>query len=606
MTYPVTHQPRRRQQNRVTWVGQARSPSLRLSLIALAVIAGFALGLLALSVGPSLVSKWKESRWLRQAETALKQGNFNAADAAAKQALQINHDSLSACEILAEATEKQNRAETVVWRAEIARLRPRDTASQLNLASAALRFGQLDAARKALESVPKENRESASYHVVAGWLARAQGDEASQERHFAAALEKEPDNETYQYNLAAVRIKLPDLQKQAQARSTLERLAKSAPFRVGSLRALLNDAIQRSNLEDADRFAQELQLSPQVTFSDELLCLDFYKKLDQKKLAALLEKVKPLAAREPDDLAALMGWMNANGKSADVLRWMEKLPAQKTAGPPAAIEVADALSTKKDWARLRRWTKGGDWGESEYLRLAYQAYARQQSRQEGSESLWHDAERACEENPEREIRLARLASKWNLPAQAEQLWLRVAHDPLSRREALDSLFAIYRANNDLPNLYLTAMRLHETSPDEPLIAAEYARLSLLLDRNREEGRRVAKEAFDQSPTEPPCAVAEALFLNSEGRTADGIAILQKLPPEKLHDPRVALYLAVLLLNDGKPDAAREFIDEANSGFVFPEEKKLLEEAVQKHPLVPSPSPTPQPSSTVSPPRPLAS
>jgi hypothetical protein len=600
MTYPVTHQPRRRQQNRITWVGQARSPSFRLSLIVLAVIAGFALGLLVLSAGPKLVSKWKESRWLRQAETALKQGNFNAADDAAKQALQLNHDSLSACGILAEATEKQNRAETVVWRAEIARLRPRDTASQLNLASAALRFGQLDAARKALESVPKENRESASYHVVAGWLARAQGDEASQERHFAAALEKEPDNETYQYNLAAVRIKLPDPQKQARARATLERLAKSAPFRAGSLRALLNDAIQRSNLEAADRFAQELQLSPQVTFSDELLCMDFYKKLDQKKLAALLEKVKPLAAREPDDLAALMGWMNANGRSADVLRWMEKLPSEKTARPPAAIEVADALSMKKDWARLRRWTKSGDWGESEYLRLAYQAYARQQSRQEGSESLWHDAERACEENPEREIRLARLASKWNLPAQAEQLWLRVAHDPLSRREALDSLFAIYRANNDLPNLYLTAMRLHETSPDEPLIAAEYARLSFLLDRNREEGRRVAKEAFDQATTEPPCAVAQALFLNSEGHAADGIAILQKLPPEKLHDPRVALYLAVLLLNDGKSEAAREFIEEANSGFVFPEEKKLLEEAEQKHPVAPSPSPTPQPSPVMSP------
>jgi Tfp pilus assembly protein PilF len=608
MTYPVTHQPRRRQQHRVAWVGHARSPSFRLSLIVLAVIAGFAFGLLVLSVGPKLVSKWKESHWLKQAETALKQGNLNAADDAAKQALQINHDSLSACEILAEATEKQNRAETVGWRAQIARFRPRDTASQLNLASAALRFGQLDTARKALESVPKENRESASYHVVAGWLARAQGDEASQERHFAAALEKEPDNETYQYNLAAVRIKLPDPQKQVRARATLERLAKSAPFRAGSLRALLNDAIHRSNLEAADRFAQELQLSPQVTFSDGLLCLDFYKKLDQKKLATLLEKVKPLAAREPDDLAALMGWMNANGMSADVLRWMEKLPPEKNAHPPAAIEVADAFSAQKNWAHLRRWTKGDDWGESEYLRLAYQAYARQQSRQEGTEaeSLWHDAERACEENPEREIRLARLASKWNLPAQAEQLWLRVAHDPLSRREALDSLFAIYRANNDLPNLYLTAMRLHETSPDEPLIAAEYARLSLLLDRNRDQGRRVAKQAFDQAPTEPPCAVAQALFLNLEGRTADGIAILQKLPSEKLHDPRLALYLAVLLLNDGKPEAAREFIDEANSGFVFPEEKKLLEEAVQKHPLIPSPSTTPQPSPNPSPPRPVLS
>src|SRR5437762_5125281 len=603
MRYPVTHPPRR-QENKVARAGRTRSSPVRGSLIVLAVIAGFALGLLVLTIGPKLVSKWKESRWLRQAETALKQGNFNAADDAAKQALQINHDSLSACEILAEATEKQNRAETVVWRAQIARLRPRDTASQLNLASAALRFGQLDTARKALESVPKENRESASYHVVAGWLARAQGDEASQERHFAAALVKEPHNETYQYNLAAVRIKLPDPQRQTQARETLERLSKSAPFRAGSLRALLNDAIQRSNLEAADRFAQELQLSPQVTFSDDLLCLDFYKKLYQKKLAALLEKVKPLATRQLDDLAALMAWMNGNGMSAELLRWMEKLPPEKTANPPPAIEVAAAFTAQKNWSRLRRWTKGGNWGDSEYLRLAYQAYAKQQSRQEGidaeSASLWHDAERACEEYPEREIRLARLATKWNLPNQAEQLWLRVAHNPLSRREALDALFDIYRASNDLPNLYLTPLRLHETSPEEPLIAAEYARLSMILDRNPSEGQRVAKEAFDQAPTEPPCVVAQALSLNSQGRTADGVAVLQKLAPEKLHDARVALYLAVLLLDDGKADAAHEFIDAANSGFVFSEEKKLLQEALQKQSRSTSSTPTPSPTISPSP------
>src|SRR5437868_11732650 len=545
MTYPVTHQPRRRrQQNRVAWGGHTRSPSFRLSLILLAVIAGFALGLLVLSVGPKLVSKWKESRWLNQAATALKQGNFNAANDAARQALQIDRDSLAAYEILAEATEKQNRAETVVSRAEIARLQPRDIDSQLNLASAALRFGQLDAARKALDSVPKENRESAPYHVVAGWLARAQGDEASQERHFAAALEKEPRNETYQYNLAAVRIKSPDSQKNAQAREALEQLAQSAPFRVGSLRALLNDAIRHNDLKAADRFAQELQLSPQVTFADDLLCLDFYKKLDQKKLATLLEKVKPVAARQPEDLAALMAWMNGNGMSVEALRWMEKLPPEKAANPPPAIEVADAFAAQKNWSRLRRWTKNNNWGDSEYLRLAYQAYAKQQSLQEGADaesvSLWHDAERACEENPEHETQLARLASKWNLPSQAEQLWLRVAHNPLSRREALDALFEIYRASNDLPNLYLTAMRLHETSPEEPLIAAEYARLSIILDRNQSEGQRVAKEAFDQAPTEPPCVVAQALSLNSQARTPEGIVNLQKLPSEKLQYAGVAL------------------------------------------------------------------
>jgi len=599
MTDPAMHQLGR-QTKRTASAGQTRS--VRGGLIVLAVIAGFALGLLVLTIGPKLVNTLRESRWLRQAEANLKQGNFNGANDAAQQALQINHDSLPAYQILAEATEKQNRAETVVWRAEIARLRPRDIDSQLNLASAALRFGQLDAARKALESVLKENRESAPYHVVAGWLARAQGDEAGRERHFAAALAKEPGNETYQYNLAAVRIKSPDPQKNAEARTTLEHLVKSAPFRAGSLRALLNDAIHHSNLAAADRFAQELQLSSQVTFSDDLLCLDFYKKLDQKKLVALLEKVKPLAARQPDDLAALMEWMISNGMSAEVLRWTEKLPPEKTANPPPAIEVAAAFTAQKNWSRLRRWTKGGNWGDSEYLRLAYQAYAKQQSRQEGADaesaSLWHDAERACEENPEREIRLARLASKWNLPNQAEQLWLRVAHNPLSRREALDALFEIYRTSNDLPNLSLTAMRLHETSPEEPLIAAEYARLSIILDRNPSEGQRVAKEAFDQAPTEPACVVAQALSLNSQGRTSEGIAVLQKLAPEKLQDARVALYLAVLLLNDGKADAAHEFIDAANSGFVFPEERKLLQEALEKQ--FSSASATPTPSPTISP------
>jgi Tfp pilus assembly protein PilF len=599
MTDPVMHQFRR-QTSKVHSVVQARS--VRIGLIIVAVIAGFALGLLVLTISPKLVNTWRESRWLRQAEANLKQGNFNGAHDAAQQALQINHDSLPAFQILAEASEKQNRAETVGWRAQIARLQPRDIASQLNFASAALRFGQLDAARKALDSVPKEDRESVPYHVVAGWLARAQGDEAGQERHFAAALEKEPRNETYQYNLAAVRIKSPDPQKNARARETLEQLVKSAPFRAGSLRALLNDAVQHSDFEAADRFAQELQLSSQVTFTDDLLCLDFYKKLDQKKLATLLEKVKPVAARQPEDLAALMAWMNGNGMSAEVLRWMDKLPPEKTANPPPAIEVADAFTAQKNWSRLRRWTKGGSWGDFEYLRLAYQAYAKQQSRQEGADaesaSLWHDAERACEENPEREIRLARLASKWNLPNQAEQLWLRVAHNPFSRREALDALFQIYRAGNDLPNLYLTAMRLHETSPEEPLIAAEYARLSIVLDRNPSEGYRVAKEAFDQAPAEPPCVVAQALSLNSQGRTPEGIAVLQKLPPEHLHDPRVALYFAVLLLDDGKADAAPEFIDAANSGFVFPEEKKLLQEALQKQST--STSATPAPSPTISP------
>jgi Tfp pilus assembly protein PilF len=599
VTTRVKH-PRRR---RVRKVARARRPRFRVSravLITLALAGGFGFGLLVLTTGPKLVNGWRESRFLKEADENLQRGNFNGAEDSAQQALRIDPDSLAAFRILAEATEKQNRSETVAWRAQLARLQPRDVDSQLNLASAALRFGQLDVARKALENVPKENRDRAPYNVVAGWLARAQGDEAGVERHFAAALEKEPKNETYQYNLAVVRIKSPELEKSDPARETLRRLAKNPAFRAGSLRALLNDAVQHHDSEAANQYVQDLQMSPEVTFSDYLLGLEFYKQLDEKKFSALLDKVKPVAAKHPGDLALLLAWMNNNGMAAEVLRWTEKLPGEATSAPPPAVEIADALAAQKNWSRLRRWTRGGNWGEYEYLRLAYQAFAARQTRQASADaefaSLWQAAERACEENPEREIRLARLASRWNLPSEAEQLWLRVAHNPLTRREALDALFEIYRANNDLPNLYLTAMRLHETSPNEPLIAAEYARLSILLERNISEGERVAKEAFDQAPQEPACAIAQALSLYAQGRTGEGVKVLKKLPPERLHEPHHAVYAAILLLDENRIDDAREFINAADAGPLFSEEKKLMEEASLKS----QPASSPTPSATISP------
>ena len=576
----------------------------RKSILVLAVIGGFALGLLVLAVGPKLVRTWEESRRLKQADQALKRGEFSQAINSAKEALRFDGDSLPAFRILAEATEKQNRADTVTWRGQIARLQPRDMDSQLNLASAALRFGQLDVARSALENVPKENRDTGAYNVVAGWLARAQGDDTGVDRHFAAAVEKEPNNDLYQFNLAALRIKSPDEEKRATARQTLDRLTKVAPFRAGSLRALLSDAVARNDLSAADRYAQELQMNPEVIFSDYLLCLDFYKKLDAKKLAALLDKIKPVAARLPSDLALLLAWMNSNGMAADVLRWTDKLPTEKTTNPTVAVEIANALSLQKNWSRLRRWTRNGSWENDEYLRLGYQAYAVRQSKQGSADaefgSLWRAAEHACEDNPEHEILLARLASKWNLPNQAEQLWLRVAHNPLTRREALDALFDIYRSDNDLPNLYLTAMRLHETSPNEPLLAAEYARLSILLDRNLKEGQRVAQEAFEQASDEPLCAVTQALSLYSLGRAAEGIDLLKKIPPEKLHEPHIAVYAAVLLLDQQQFETAREFVEAANSGPIFAEEKKLLDETLQKNRAAQAATPSPAVSPTPSP------
>jgi thioredoxin-like negative regulator of GroEL len=555
----------------------------RLALVAAGLAIVVLLGALLLRYGLQLYGNWHQTRLLHEAASILQQGRYSEATQTARELLTQHPDSLPTLYILAEAAEKQNLEEAISWRDQIARLRPKDPDSQLNLVSAALRFGKLDLARKALDQVPARDRDRAAFHVVAGWLASAEGNFAEQEEQFAAAVNKEPKNDLYQFNLAALQIHSSDTEKNAKARENLERLSKLTVYRTGALRALLNDAVERNDLSASDNFAQQLQMSPEVSFGDYLLCLNFYRKLDEKKFHLLLERVKPFAARNPSDLASLMQWMNQNGLTGEVVKWIEKLPADKLTAPPVSVVVADAYANAKNWTRLKRWTRRGRWGESDYLRLAYQAIATRQLREGAADEfdkLWGAAEKSTNEQPERELVLARLASKWTLEQQSEQLWLRIAEDPPLRREALDALRRLYRGENDTRKLYDVLQRLHETSPNEAPITADLARLGLNLEQRIERSHDLAKEAHDRAPNELNCAVTYAFSLYRLGRSAEALSIIQGLPADQLHDPHAAVYAALVLADTNQIDAAKDYVAAADEE-IHPEEKRVLDEAKAK-------------------------
>jgi Tfp pilus assembly protein PilF len=599
---------RKRRSRSLPDVESFRSLRLHFPPVRVAVYVGVAAAVLLLIVffgtyGSKLYSNWSESRLLKRAAAMLEKNDFAGANRSARQVLAHDRDSLPAFYILAEATEKQNSEETVSWRAQIARLQPENIDSQLNLASAALRFGQIDLARKTLERVAPRAQDVAAFHVVAGWLARAVGNLDEQEQQFAVAVKIDPKNDVSKFNLASLQIHSQETEKSAHARDELDRLTQVPQFRTGALRVLLNDAVDRNDLQNADKFAQQLQMSPQVSFGDYLLCLNFYRKLDAKKFDALLEKVKPVAARNAGDLGSLMDWMNENGLSAEVVKWMDKLPAATTAKPPPAIAIAAAFAEQKNWSRLRRWTRSESWGDDDYLRLAYQGFAARQSRQSSADAefdtLWRASLHAAADRTDREIRLARLASKWNLPIESEELWSRLSRIPSSRREALDALYKLYRANNSVKKLYDVLQRLHDASPNEIGITANLARLGLNIDQNTKQAQELAKQVYDREPDNVNCAVTYAFALYVQGRTTEGFAVLEKLPPETLRDPHNAVYEAIILLDLNQTDKAKQYIQIAKRGPIYGEEKRLLEDEVNKIAGV-SPTPTPQPSPTPSP------
>jgi hypothetical protein len=75
--------------------------------------------------------------------------------------------------------------------------------------------------------------------------------------------------------------------------------------------------------------------------------------------------------------------------------------------------------------------------------------------------------------------------------------------------------------------------------------------------------------------------------------------MRKLPAGALHDSHTAVYAVVLLLDENQTAAAQEYVVLAQAGPIFPEERKLLDEAIAKaNPAAPGPasasSPTPAP------------
>jgi len=170
-----------------------------------------------------------------------------------------------------------------------------------------------------------------------------------------------------------------------------------------------------------------------------------------------------------------------------------------------------------------------------------------------------------------------------------------------RREALDNLRQLYRAKNETTKLYEVLQRLHESSPNEAAITADLARLGLSLGEDTESSRQLAKEAYDRAPNEVSCAITYAFSLYRLGRNPEALPIVRSLLPDQLQDPHAAVYVALVLVEGSELEAAKDYIDAAENGKLYPEEKKLLEEAKTKliaAPAIPPPADSPPPSGTL--------
>jgi hypothetical protein len=124
MAEKITRVRRRRASRSFRHLGsffQRQSWPARLALLVAGFAFAVALGVIFSEYGVKLYTSWHETQLLHRAASMLRQDKFNQAGQTAREVLQRHSDSLPALHVLAEATEKQNLEETILWRAQIAR-----------------------------------------------------------------------------------------------------------------------------------------------------------------------------------------------------------------------------------------------------------------------------------------------------------------------------------------------------------------------------------------------------------------------------------------------------------------------------------------------------
>ncbi len=513
------------------------------------------------------VGKWREQRLIRHAQTALKAQRKADAALYARRALDRNPRCAAACEIFAELAEAEKSSMTLLWRQKLVELEPDNVARLLSLASAAVRFGEFEAATQALNAVPETRRRTVAFRQTAAALAIGARDYAAAAAQFQEAIAIEPTNEALQVSLATVQIAAGDPATAETGRKSLERLRASPACRLPALRALLADAQRRQDTPAARKLAALLPQDPAATLEDKLLYLEELQRGRQPQFSDALSDLQTAVAGNADAVAAVMHWLNTHGGAKRTVEWSRTLPPALNARPPVPLSVAEAFAELGDWNSLRELAADANWHSLNFLRVAIHMRALDESskreRAEYFHQKWRETLQATDNNPAALTLVARLVEGWGWPDQAAEAWWLVANRSASPRPALLQLFRLYSKTRNAEELYRVSQRIYRLDRNDPIAQNNVASLGLLLDRDTAEAHRLAERVYRAAPGEPTVAATYAHSLHLQGRTREAVEVLRSLPETALRaDPSVAACFGVVLAATGERGVAQPYLEYA--------------------------------------------
>lgn len=550
---------------------------IRLFLIVLAVIIFL---VTAIWGGRDLYVRWQEKRLVRRATVDLQQGNDRDASLAARTILELKPSSAAAARIMAQLAERRGERSALDWRRKVAQEEPHSVPDALALARCALHFNDLATARKTLDAIDENGRDTAAFHGACAVLAQKMNENEKAEQEWSDAIRLAPQDSSYRLELAILRLRAKEPERRKSGEEMLNALRADPTQRVPATRALImNGAAQHIGNDVMLTMAQELQAYPEAMFNDQILYLDILRQLRSPEFTKYLTSFEQDADSDPVKLTALISWMATSGLNLVAIDFVRGLPAEALAKWPVPIAVAEAYGKLRDWPALETWVTNKDWGQSDFMRHAYLALAlRSQKKTETADKEWAAAEKQAAAQPMFLSMLTRATSEWRWKKEWLELLWNLTKYPETQFEALQNLYQNYSDDGDTSGLYRVLVRLAELIPEDEVIQNNLAQICLLLNADTERARKLAAEVYRKQGSNPAYAATYAFALYTNGDTTGALKIMGALNPTQLREPAVAAYYGILLAAAGDSQNAREYLKLGATAKLLPEEKKLLTKA----------------------------
>jgi len=525
---------------------------------------------------------YQETRSIEQARKFMARGDYRNASLSARQTLQVNPRNLDACRIIAELAEMSRSPHVLDWRRRIAELEP-TVSNKLMVAAAALRVqgAPYPLAAQTLEDLGDSARDVAAYHAISAELALKLNriTEAAAQLEEAARLE--PTNELHQLNLAALRLPSTNAGVALEAQATLERLRSSARVGAVALRWLVADKLRRGDLTTAEQYSRQLLADSHHVPDDRLQHLSILQKAKHPGFDEYLRSVQTKAATNALEIYGISSWMIGHGLVDDAMKWMTHCPAQVQAEQPVPLAFVDGYVAKKDWTGLEDFLQEQKWADLEFLRLAFLSRAASEARQSlAADAHWRAAVREAGDRLGPLTALLSLAGNWGRDKAREDLLWRIAQRFFGERWALRELERLYWAGGNTYGLNKLYSTMASYDPKNFVAQNNLVSTCMLLKLNLPKAHELAKELHVQHPGEAIIGATYAYSLHLQGRTGEGLAALEKLKPEALETPPVALYYGVILSAVGDTNKASKYLSIAQRADLLPEEKALIAAAMQ--------------------------